>query len=208
MLNAVTLQCRLTKDPELKTTQSGIPVALFSVACSRDYKSKETGEAETDFFDVVAWRHTAEFLKKYFAKGSMAVVQGRMEQQKWVDKEGHNRSTVRLVAENIYFGDTKKKEESNQSGYGQTGNYGQTGGYNQSSYSQNNSVQQGNNLPLQGVNGQGTNHHGNYSQGGYQQPPYGNQNQGVPYDSQNQQQGIQTPEQNPMAEDNDLNLPF
>lgn len=109
MLNTTILMGRLTKDPELKRTPSGTAVTSFSIAVDRDYKS-QTGEKETDFFDIVAWRSTAEFVAKWFRKGSMAVVEGRLQARRWQDKEGHNRVNIEVVAENIYFGDSKKSQ--------------------------------------------------------------------------------------------------
>lgn len=108
MLNNIVVQGRLTRDPELKATNNGTSVVLFTIACERDFKNKETGEKVTDFIDCVAWKHTAEFVHKFFAKGRMVFVQGRIEQQKWVDKDGNNRITTRVIAENVYFGDSKE----------------------------------------------------------------------------------------------------
>ena len=117
MLNKVFVMGRLTRDPELRRTQSGTAVASFSLAVDRDYKS-QSGEKETDFFDVVAWRTTGEFVAKYFTKGRMAVVEGRLQVRQWQDKDGNNRRSPEIIAENIYFGDSKKD------GSGNTGNYG------------------------------------------------------------------------------------
>lgn len=117
MLNKVFVMGRLTRDPELRRTQSGTAVASFSLAVDRDYKS-QSGEKETDFFDVVAWRTTGEFVAKYFTKGRMAVVEGRLQARQWQDKDGNNRRSTEIIAENIYFGDSKKD------GSGNTGNYG------------------------------------------------------------------------------------
>ena len=89
MLNHITVMGRLTRDPELRRTQSGTPVASFSIACDRDYKDKATGERTTDFIDIVAWRATGEFVSKYFTKGRMAVVSGRLQMRDWTDKEGN-----------------------------------------------------------------------------------------------------------------------
>ena len=110
MLNTITIMGRLTRDPELRRTGSGIAVASFSVAVDRDWPSKETGEKETDFIDCVAWRQTGEFVSKYFSKGSMIVVSGRLQIRPWVDKDGNKRKTAEIVAENVYFGEPKKKE--------------------------------------------------------------------------------------------------
>ena len=106
MLNRIVIMGRLTRDPELRNTQSGLPVTSFTVAVDRDFKS-QSGEREADFIDVVAWRSTAEFVSKFFAKGRMAVVEGRLQIRNWQDKEGNNRRTAEVVADNVYFGDSK-----------------------------------------------------------------------------------------------------
>jgi single-strand DNA-binding protein len=110
MLNQIVIMGRLTRDPELRRTGSGIAVASFSVAVDRDWPNKETGEKETDFIDCVAWRQTGEFVSKYFSKGSMIVVSGRLQIRPWVDKDGNKRKTAEIVAENVYFGEPKKKD--------------------------------------------------------------------------------------------------
>ena len=107
MLNKIILMGRLTRDPELRRTQSGTAVTSFSLAVDRDFKS-QSGEKETDFIDVVAWRSTAEFVAKYFTKGRMAVVEGRLQIREWKDKDGNNRRSAEVVADNIYFGDSKR----------------------------------------------------------------------------------------------------
>ena len=107
MLNRIVLMGRLTHDPELRRTGSGIAVASFSLAVERDFKT-EGGEKETDFIDVVAWRHTAEFVSKYFTKGRMAVVSGRLQIRPWTDKAGNKRRTAEVIADNVYFGESKK----------------------------------------------------------------------------------------------------
>ena len=107
MLNKITVMGRMTKDPELRRTQSGTAVASFTIAVERDYKP-EGGEKETDFLDVVAWRKTAEFVCRYFAKGRMAVIDGRLQTRKWTDKNGGNRVAVEIIADSVYFGDSKK----------------------------------------------------------------------------------------------------
>jgi len=107
MLNKIFIMGRLTRDPELRRTQSGTAVTSFSLAVDRDYKS-QSGEKETDFIDVVAWRSTAEFVSKYFTKGRMAVVEGRLQIHDWKDKDGNNRHSAEVVADNIYFGDSRK----------------------------------------------------------------------------------------------------
>ena len=114
MLNKIILMGRLTHDPELRRTQSGTAVTSFSVACDRDFESQD-GERETDFIDVVAWRSTAEFVSKYFAKGRMAVVEGRLQIRYWTDREGGKRRSAEIVADNVYFGDSRPKEEQDAS---------------------------------------------------------------------------------------------
>ena len=111
MLNHIIVMGRLTRDPELRRTQAGVPVASFSIACDRDFKDKTTGERVTDFIDIVAWRSTGEFASKYLTKGRMAVVSGRLQMRDWTDKEGNKRRSAEIVAENIYFGDSKTKED-------------------------------------------------------------------------------------------------
>ena len=108
MLNHIVLMGRLTRDPELRRTGTGIAVASFSLAVDRDFGSKETGEKETDFIDIVAWRNTAEFVSKYFTKGRMAIVEGRLQTRDWTAKEGNKRVATEVVAENVYFGDSKR----------------------------------------------------------------------------------------------------
>lgn len=108
MLNKIILMGRLTRDPELRHTQSGVSVASVTIACDRDFKEKSTGEKATDFIDVVAWRQTGEFVSKYFTKGRMAVVEGRLQVRDWTDKEGNKRRSAEVVADNVYFGDAKK----------------------------------------------------------------------------------------------------
>lgn len=114
MLNQVVVMGRLTRDPEIRRTNSGIAVASFSVAVDRDYKSKDGTEREVDFIDVTAWRGTAEFVGKYFAKGRMAVVAGRLQVRKWKDKDGASRRSIEVVADSVYFADSRKNEQSGQ----------------------------------------------------------------------------------------------
>ncbi len=108
MLNRIILMGRLTHDPELRRTQSDTPVCSFSLAVDRDYK--RDGEKETDFIDIVAWRSTADFVSKYFTKGRMAVVEGRLQIRDWTDKEGGKRRSAEVIADNVYFGDSKPKD--------------------------------------------------------------------------------------------------
>ena len=109
MLNKIVLMGRLTRDPELRRTQSGTAVASFTLAVDRDYKPQD-GERETDFIDIVAWRGTAEFVSKYFTKGRMAVVEGRLQVRDWKDKDGAKRRSTEVIADNVYFGDSKRSE--------------------------------------------------------------------------------------------------
>ena len=112
MLNRVDIMGRLTRDPELRHTGSGTAVASFTLAVDRDFGGQD-GQKETDFIECVAWRNTAEFVSKYFSKGRMAVVSGRLQVRKWTDKDGKNRYSTEVVAENVYFGDSKRDGESN-----------------------------------------------------------------------------------------------
>ena len=111
MLNHIVIMGRLTRDPELRRTGSGIAVASFTLAVDRDFGKNENGERETDFIDCVAWRQTGEFVSKYFTKGRMAVVSGRLQIRSWNDKDGNKRRTAEVVADNVYFGDSKRENE-------------------------------------------------------------------------------------------------
>ena len=142
MLNHITIMGRLTRDPELRRTGSGVAVASFTVAVDRDFGGRDGGEKETDFIDCVAWRQTGEFVSKYFTKGRMIVVSGRLQIRSWTDKEGNKRRTAEVVADNVYFGESKRTSDSGSAyggnnyggntyggnNYGASGNYG--GGYN------------------------------------------------------------------------------
>ena len=112
MLNKIILMGRLTRDPELRRTESGTAVCSFSIAVDRDFKDKQTGEKTTDFIDIVAWRSSAEFVSRFFTKGRMAVVEGRLQIRDWKDKDGNNRRSAEVVADNIYFGDSKRDSQS------------------------------------------------------------------------------------------------
>ena len=147
MLNHITIMGRLTRDPELRYTQSNTPVATFRLAVDRDFAPRDGGERQADFIDCVAWRSTGEFVSKYFQKGSMAVVSGRLQMREWTDKEGNRRTTAEVVADNVYFGESKRSRDSG--GYDGNGGYaggsaggssyaggnnaGNSGGYNRSS---------------------------------------------------------------------------
>lgn len=108
MLNHITVMGRLTRDPELRRTGSGVAVTNFTVAVDRDFADKQSGEKEVDFIDVVAWRQTGEFVDKYFSKGRMAVVSGRLQIRSYTDKDGNKRRAAEIVADNVYFGDSKQ----------------------------------------------------------------------------------------------------
>ena len=112
MLNKVFIMGRLTRDPELRRTQTGTAVASFSLAVDRDFKDKSTGERTTDFIDVVAWRQTGEFVSRYFTKGRMAVAEGRLQMREWTDKDGNKRRPAEVVADNVYFGDSKQTDSA------------------------------------------------------------------------------------------------
>ena len=116
MLNHIVIMGRLTRDPELRRTGSGTAVASFTLAVDRDFGNRDNGEKETDFIDCVAWRQTGEFVGKYFTKGRMAVVSGRLQIRNWTDKEGNKRRTAEVVADNVYFGDSKRDGEAPAAG--------------------------------------------------------------------------------------------
>lgn len=126
MLNHIVLMGRLVRDPELRRTGTGTSVTTFSIAVERDFGNRETGEKETDFIDIVTWRQTAEFVSKYFTKGRMAVVSGRLQIRTWTDKEGNKRRSAEVVADNVYFGDSRRDGENAApaqngfSGYGES----------------------------------------------------------------------------------------
>ena len=143
MLNHIVVMGRLTRDPELRTTQSGVNVASFTVAVDRDFGGRDGAERQTDFFDCAAWRQTGEFVSKYFQKGRMIVVSGRMQSRKYQDREGNNRTAWEIQADNVYFGDSKR--DSDNAGYSQSSYTGQ------SSYSRGPPPQKG--LPV--LRGQG-----------------------------------------------------
>ena len=110
-LNNINLMGRICNDIELRRTNTGVAVTSFTLAVDRDFKSG-TGEKETDFVDVVCWKNTAEFVSNYFAKGRMAIVSGRLQGRSWTDKDGNKRKTMEVIADNVYFGDSKKEESS------------------------------------------------------------------------------------------------
>ncbi len=182
MLNHVTIMGRICNDIELRRTGSGIPVTTFTLAVDRDFgNNRETGERETDFIDIVTWRTTAEFVSKYFTKGRMAVVSGRLQIRNWNDKDGNKRRSAEVVADNVYFGDSRRD--------GTPGGFEQ--GYSQPAYPQ---------QPAYGgaAGGYGAPSYGSY---GSQQPAYG----GQPY----QNAPAPAPASDfAMLEDDDSELPF
>ena len=184
MLNHIDIMGRLTRDPELRRTGSNIPVASFTVAVDRDFSNKDSEEKETDFIDCVAWRGTGEFVSKYFTKGRMIVVSGRLQIRNWTDKDGNKRRSAEVVADNCYFGDSKRDDQQSQGG----GNNQQP---TNNSYSQN-GYQGGGNAPQ-----------------GYGPPSYG-QPYGQGYPPQGyRQQGFGGYQQNfPTIEGDDPHLPF
>lgn len=111
MLNHIVIMGRLTRDPEMRYTQSQLPVVSFTVAVDRDFGGRDGGERQTDFINCVAWRSTAEFVNKYFRKGSMAVVSGRLQIRQYQDREGNNRTAAEIVADNVYFGESKRNDD-------------------------------------------------------------------------------------------------
>ena len=131
MLNHITIMGRLTRDPELRRTGSGVAVASFTVAVDRDFGGRDGGEKETDFIDCVAWRATGEFVSKYFTKGSMIVVSGRLQIRPWTDKEGNKRRSAEVVADFVYFGDSKKSSEGNSTYQAPNTYQGSTGDFSE-----------------------------------------------------------------------------
>jgi len=132
LLNKIFLQGRLVADPELRHTQSGVAVATFRMAVDRDIKDRETGERKADFINIVAWRSTAEFVSRFFTKGRMAIVEGRLQVREYTDRDGNRRYATEVVADNIYFGDSKRDNDSGyapRGGYDAPPAYGQSGSY-------------------------------------------------------------------------------
>ena len=136
MLNVVILMGRMTRDPELRRTNSGKPVASFAIAVDRDF-TPQGQEKETDFIDIVTWNGTAEFVEKYFKKGSMIALKGRLQLRDWTDKDGNKRRTAEVVADQVWFGESKKSQEGNDTTYGRNGQQGApsaAGGYQNQGY--------------------------------------------------------------------------
>jgi len=139
MLNHIVIMGRLTRDPELRYTQSQTPVASFTVAVDRDFGGRDGGEKQTDFIDCSAWRQTGEFVSKYFRKGSMIVVSGRLQSRKWQDRDGNNRTSWEINADNVYFGESRRDSDANRGSYpAPADNFG---GYSNSGRSQQSSAQ-------------------------------------------------------------------
>lgn len=167
MLNTITIMGRLVRDPELRRTGSGIAVASFTVAVDRDFA--QDGKKETDFIDCVAWRQTGEFVSKYFRKGSMIVVKGRLQIRNWNDKDGNKRKTAEVVADNCYFGSTKSDSDSSNNNSGYSGN--NTGyGNNRNGYGNNRNGYGNNGTDYGGFAGGYDN---SYGGGTYSPPQYG-----------------------------------
>ena len=147
MLNHIVIMGRLTRDPEVRYTQSNTPVASFTLAVDRDFGGRDGGERQTDFINCVAWRQSADFVSKWFHKGSMAVVSGRLQIRQYQDRDGNNRTAAEVVTDNIYFGESKRDSENRSESrpYGGYNNGNNNGGYsggssyNSNSYSNNNS---------------------------------------------------------------------
>ena len=118
MLNHIVIMGRLTRDPELRYTQAQVPVASFTVAVDRDFGGRDGGEKQTDFIDCSAWRQTGEFVSKYFRKGSMIVVSGRLQSRKWQDRDGNNRTNWEVSADNVYFGESRRRDDDGRDSYG------------------------------------------------------------------------------------------
>ena len=136
MLNRIDIMGRLTRDPELRHTQSQTPVASFTLAVDRDFGNRDGGERQTDFIDCVAWRQTAEFVSKYFTKGSMAVVSGRLQIRDWTDRDGGKRRSAEVVVDNIYFGESRRsRNDSGSTAYTSNSySYSDSGKSSSSSY--------------------------------------------------------------------------
>ena len=197
MLNHIVIMGRLTRDPELRRTNSGKPVASFTVAVDRDY-APEGQEKETDFIDCVAWQGTAEFVEKYFNKGSMIVVEGRLQLRNWTDKEGNKRRSAEILAGHVYFGEGKKNQEGNNPTYNQNaypGSTGNPGGYQNMApqgyggypqYPQQSYQQPAPNMPNYSQQG-----FGGYQQQGFQgqvyQPPHPQQGSFAPMEGEDDQ---------------------
>lgn len=143
MLNHITIMGRLTRDVELRRTGSGVAVASFTIACDRDYNPKDGSEKEVDFIDCTAWRGTGEFVSKYFSKGSTAIVSGRLQIRNYTDKDGNKRRAAEVVADSVYFGDSKKSSEGNSTYQNQNSYPGSSGDFSETEALINKYQQQG-----------------------------------------------------------------
>ena len=143
MLNHIDLMGRLVRNPELRYTQSQLPVVSFRIAVDRDFGGRDGSERQADFIDIVAWRNTAEFVSKYFTKGSMAVISGRLQMREWTDRDGNKRTSAEVVADNVYFGDSKRSREEN-GGAPRGDSYGNRGGDSYGGRSGDNNSNRGN----------------------------------------------------------------
>ena len=143
MLNHITIMGRLTRDPELRRTGSGVAVTSFTLAVDRDYNPKDGGEKEVDFIDCNAWRNTGEFVAKNFSKGRMAIVSGRLQIRNYTDKDGNKRRNAEVVADSVYFGDSKKSEQGNSTYTAPNSYPGSTGGFTETEALINQYQQQG-----------------------------------------------------------------
>ena len=114
MLNRITLMGRLTRDPEIRHTSNGTTVTSFTLAVERDFKDQSSGQKVTDFIDCVACRHVGEFVSRYFTKGRMAVVEGRLQVEAWKDANGNRRRSTKVVADSVYFGDSKNNKNASE----------------------------------------------------------------------------------------------
>ena len=123
MLNQIVLMGRLVRDPEMRYTQSQTPVCSFRIAVDRDFAGRDGGERQTDFIDIVAWRQSAEFVTKYFTKGSMIIVSGRLQMRDWTDRDGNKRTSAEVQAERVWFGETRRSREENGGGNYSGGGY-------------------------------------------------------------------------------------
>ena len=123
-MNHIVIMGRLTRDPERRETGNGVPVTSFSLAVDRGYSPKDGGERQTDFIDVVAWRNTAEFVSKYFVKGQMAAVTGRLQIRDWTDKDNNKRRSAEVIADHVYFTESKKSREASVGSSGPREDYG------------------------------------------------------------------------------------
>lgn len=204
MLNHIIIMGRLTRDPEIRRTPSDISVARFTLAVDRDFQPKDASERQTDFIDVTAWRSTADFVSKYFSKGRMAVVSGRLQIDNWTDKDGGKHRSAVVVADNVYFGDSKRDAQSGSS-YGSSGGSRQDYGYSAPSQEYSQSSQSSGYQSSPSYQS-----YGGHQQSGYNSHSYSQQKQ-QPQESQEsdyQSHGFNTNSDFSELSDNDGDLPF